>query len=185
MTTKEGIKIALKHIGLSGFSGISVSAPSAIQAFHILFVSTIKDDFRRVRVYHELRRQELVHFSSPQNEQLLTITPNGAHRLLSITADGIKIKPMKHWDMRWRLVCFDIPKGKNKERQYFNKRLKELGFTMVQKSMWVHPFECAKEIDTITDHVNIKSYITMLEVVKMDERTTKRLLRHYDHILNT
>ena len=110
--------------------------------------------------------------------------PGGAYRLLKNTTDMLAIDTNHAWDGHWRLVCFDIPKGKDKERLYFNRRLHELGFTMIQRSMWVHPYECTNEITQITDFVNLTRYITILQVVKFDDRTTRRLLGVYGSLLS-
>lgn len=49
----------------------------------------------------------------------------------------------KKWDGRWRVVIFDIPEKIRWVRNSFRQKLNELGFGMVQKSVWIspHPFE--------------------------------------------
>ena len=49
----------------------------------------------------------------------------------------------KSWDRKWRVLIFDIPENVRWKRDALREKLKELGFGMIQKSVWVspHPFE--------------------------------------------
>ena len=49
----------------------------------------------------------------------------------------------KRWDRRWRVLVFDIAEEKREVRDRLRAKLKELGFGMIQKSVWLspHPFE--------------------------------------------
>ena len=60
--------------------------------------------------------------------------------------DSLKIKKPKKWDKKWRVVVFDIVELKKIRREAFRGKLKELGFRPLQKSVWVHPFNCKDEI---------------------------------------
>lgn len=49
----------------------------------------------------------------------------------------------KAWDKKWRIVLFDIPEKERWKRDNLRAKLKELGFGMIQMSVWMspHPFE--------------------------------------------
>jgi CRISPR-associated endonuclease Cas2 len=185
MTTKQGVRIALKVLGVGGLFGTIVIAPNAVGAYSKLVLPLIEDEPTRIRVYKELKRQGLIQITEEKDGIRLGLTIKAAHKLLAIGADEVTIPLMKKWDYQWRLVCFDIPSGKSAQRMYFNRRLHELGFTMLQRSMWVHPFECIDEIKLITDYVQLTKYISVLEVVKLDEKSTKILLRKYENLIKT
>ena len=75
---------------------------------------------------------------------------------------------MKKWDKKWRMVIFDIPETQKKARYALRAKLKELGFYPLQKSVWVHPFECRDEIDFIIEFFNVSSYVRLAEVNHFD-----------------
>jgi CRISPR-associated endonuclease Cas2 len=185
MTTREGVRVALKMLGVGGLFGTVIVAPNAVGAYTKLVGSLLEDGPTRVRVYKELKRQDLIQITEEKDGIRLGLSMKAAHKLLAIGADEVVILPMKKWDYHWRLVCFDIPAGKTSERLYFNRRLHELGFTMLQRSMWIHPFECIDQIKLITDCVQLTKYISVLEVTKLDEKSTKMLLRKYEHLIKT
>ena len=45
----------------------------------------------------------------------------------------------RRWDGIWRLVVFDIPENQAGARNRLREKLKELGFGMLQKSIWISP----------------------------------------------
>jgi len=63
--------------------------------------------------------------------------------------DSLEIKKPKKWDGKWRIVVFDIIEMKKIHREAFRGKLKELGFRPLQKSVWIHPFNCKDEINLL------------------------------------
>ena len=47
----------------------------------------------------------------------------------------------KTWDHKWRIVMFDIAEIQKKKRDYLREKLKELGFGMLQKSVFISPHD--------------------------------------------
>jgi len=76
-------------------------------------------------------------------------------------------KPLK-WDNLWRLVIFDIPEDKKSARMALASKLKELGFYPMQKSVYIHPYECKDEIDFIMELFDITPYVRFLRVRDID-----------------
>lgn len=178
MTTRDGINASLKIIGLAGLTGVAIVAPNALQGFNLLTKKSSKN-LNRSRVLTELKRQGLVHITHQGSEFRYTITPAGAHRLQQSIIDELNIEIPKKWDKKWRIVTFDIPVQYSKQRAYFTARLQSFGFMMLQKSMWVHPASCLEQVEQLAAHYNVMRYCTLLEVGRMDELSTQRLLRHF------
>lgn len=98
----------------------------------------------------------------------LILTDNGKDRILRYEIDKIEIKKPTHWDNLWRMVIFDIPEDKKSGRNALNAKLKELGFYPMQKSVFVHPYECKDEIDFITELFELTPYVRFLRVKDID-----------------
>lgn len=176
MTTKEGIAYILKIVGENGFSGIKTTHTKPYDAFLSVVNNTLPQSIN-LRVYAEARRQGLLDFNDDDNGIRITITPFGANRLLAHTANTITIPAMKKWDGLWRVVTYDIPKGKDKQRVYLSRRLKELGFKMLNKSLWVHPYECQDTVTIITDYLMISRYVSIFTVTEWDAQTKHTVLQ--------
>jgi DNA-binding transcriptional regulator PaaX len=96
--------------------------------------------------------------------------------------DEIIIEIPKKWDKRWRVVSFDVPISYSKQRMAFTQKLRGFNFVLLQKSVWIHPAPCFDQIEQLASHYNIMRYCTLLEVSRLDEPTTRKLLRHYDSL---
>ena len=52
----------------------------------------------------------------------------------------------KVWDKKWRIALYDVPTGERLKRDAIRAALQRIGFFQLQKSVWVYPFDCGKEI---------------------------------------
>lgn len=52
----------------------------------------------------------------------------------------------KKWDGLWRIVFYDIPEKQKSTRQSLKIKLQELGFGMVQESVYLSPFNVADDL---------------------------------------
>ncbi|MBI5134984.1 hypothetical protein HZA86_02000, partial [Candidatus Uhrbacteria bacterium] len=83
----------------------------------------------------------------------------GKQRYLEVTSRGRKVldqPPLliptpKRWDQRWRIVLFDIPATYTKTRNYFREHLKDWGFLPMQRSVYVYPFDCHREVGQLIE----------------------------------
>ena len=62
---------------------------------------------------------------------------------------------------------FDIPEKFKSKRLIFQRKLNELDFYPLQKSVWLHPFSCEKEINFLRDFLEIKPYVEIFELNEM------------------
>lgn len=69
---------------------------------------------------------------------------NGAGKILSR-----KVKEKPKWDGKWRIVMFDLANNKTTQRNAIRFFLKRCGFVLMQKSVWLYPYNCSKEIEFI------------------------------------
>jgi DNA-binding transcriptional regulator PaaX len=98
----------------------------------------------------------------------LVLTDRGKKKHLQYNPDAIKIPKPSRWDHLWRLVIFDIPEEKKKGRDALVIKLKGLGFYPVQKSVFIHPYECKDEVDFIVELFDLKPYVRFLVVKEID-----------------
>lgn len=52
----------------------------------------------------------------------------------------------KKWDGKWRVIIFDIPEMRRRDRDFLRRELKWIGFIELQKSVWVFPYNTEEEI---------------------------------------
>jgi len=111
---------------------------------------------------------------------LLVLNNNGKKKALQYNPGVIKIKKPKEWDNLWRLVIFDIPERKKQARNALSLKLKQLGFYPLQKSVFLHPYNCRDEIDFLVELFDVRPYVRFL-IVKETDVDLK--LKHYFHLI--
>ena len=52
----------------------------------------------------------------------------------------------RKWDKKWRIVFYDVPEKEKKTRRQIQEKLQELGFGMIQESVYISPFDVAEDL---------------------------------------
>ncbi|MBU2591948.1 hypothetical protein KKD61_00625 [Patescibacteria group bacterium] len=66
------------------------------------------------------------------------------------------------WDGWWLIVFFDIPEEKRKVRDFFRRTIKDLGFVLWQKSVWVTINKMERPLKELIEGSNIDPWISVL-----------------------
>lgn len=87
---------------------------------------------------------------------------------LRLTSAGAEVKKgllrahSRDWDGRWRVVFFDIPEAKRGLRDELRFELKDLGFGLWQRSVWVTPFDVGKELNSCLQKEKISNFVEVV-----------------------
>ena len=121
----------------------------------------------RNELFHILRLLKLNKFitvkKDRENENFVSLSEKGRQRVRKILLDELSIKKPKRWDGKWRIVIFDIPEHQRKIRNSLRMRLKILGFTEFQKSVFAFPYSCEDEINILVNFFNLSENVRYLE----------------------
>ena len=118
---------------------------------------------RLYRIVHEFYQDRLVDYKENEDGIVkIVLTKEGRQKALQFQIDDIKIRKPKQWDGTWRMVIFDIPEKNKKAREALRRKIKELGFLELQKSVFVYPFECEDEINFIVEVFQIRPYVRFI-----------------------
>jgi len=154
----------LATIGLAGLITIIAIAPNSLQMLKLFGIG--KKQYKPKTVYKTIKRlekQRIVEIRERGDKSTITITEKGKKRLLKYNIDDIKIKIPKKWDKKWRIVSFDIPEKQKSAREALRRKLKELDFFPLQKSLFIFPYPCKNEIDFIAEIFQIENCVIFLE----------------------
>ena len=125
-----------------------------------------------------LKRRRLVSIAAKDGQQILTLSENGKKRVLQFDLDRLQIKRPRKWDGYWRLVLFDIPEKYKLGREALRSKLKQLGFYQLQKSCFIHPFDCKSEITFISEIFEVAPYVNFILV--NDLEGASQLVKHFN-----
>lgn len=130
-----------------------------------------KIDRRRIQeAIKRLNKKRLINLIEKGDKIYLEITERGNKLLKNFDYDELKLPNPKTWDKKWRLVTFDIPDKKKRERNVFSEKLKDLGFYPLQESVFIYPYDCRDEIDFICEFLSINHYVNYCVVESLDKK---------------
>lgn len=116
----------------------------------------------------KLKKDRFLRIEKRGKDYVLVLTEKGRKRVLRGKIEAVQIPKPKNWDGKWRVVLFDIPEQYKKGREALRWKLKELGFYHLQKSCFVHPFECSDEIDFISEFFGVSEHINYVVAESLD-----------------
>ena len=179
VANRETVNEALRIIGLTGFSGTTITAPNASAGLVRLLSKSPAQPVDMNRLLYDLKRRGLLDVLKTAKQITYSLTPAGAYRLQALQLAQVHIPIPKAWDRKWRLVAFDVPINSSRQRQEFVAKLQSLNFFMLQKSLWVYPFPCFTQVGAIASYFNVLRYLSLIEVSALDQTSARRLYQHF------
>src|SRR3989304_9555308 len=82
------------------------------------------------------------------------LTDGGRKQVLQYKLNDLKPRTGE-WDGKWRVVFFDIPEKDKKRRDGLRKYLGKLGFRQYQRSVFICPYNCEKEVQYLREVLEI------------------------------
>lgn len=117
-----------------------------------------------------LRKKNLIFIEKSNHQIYIRLTKEGEKEAGKYQINNLKIATQKKWDGKWRLIIFDIPEKKRIKRDAFRGKLKEFGFFLLQKSIWVYPYPCEREVKILREFFALTPrHLRVLEVNELEE----------------
>jgi len=121
------------------------------------------DERKIAKVLERLKRNKLIILGEENGNFKIELTEKGKRVVKEIQLDNMKPDKPVVWDKKWRIVIFDIPdKYKRRARDALREKLKEMKFYPLQKSVWVYPYFCEKEIQFLCEFFEITPYVNII-----------------------
>lgn len=181
--TKVSSRDVLKVIAAGGIA-ISAAVVPPLPMIILEAYKTWKDINRSEfgQIVKRLQRQELIAIRENSRKVTVEITDKGKRRLLEYDFENIERKARKR-DSRWRLIIFDIPENKKRNRDAFRKKLIQIGCIRLQDSVFASAFPCKDEIDFLANFLDVSDYVTLVSLDKIErgeELIFKRYIDNFD-----
>ena len=108
-----------------------------------------KFDARKIlRALRFLLKQCYIELAPSEDHIVPQITEEGGKRLDSIFPVYQKERP---WDQKFYLINYDVPVGKNSQRDALRLFLKNLGCVMLQSSVWLTPYNPVERLSKFVE----------------------------------
>ena len=181
MHTKDSAtKKILKYVAMGGgIAVLSLAAPLLPLQLAKAYIRGKRFERRAfLRDVKRLQSRKLITFREyADGKAEITLLQDGKQKVLSGNIAQITVKRPKKWDGVWHLVMFDIPKTKNRARDALRHKLRDIGFYQIQKSVFLYPFPCEKEIELLGAYFSVRDNIVMMRVSGFEGE--EKLRRHF------
>lgn len=108
-----------------------------------------------------------------KGEIYIRLTAQGSKK---ITRDFPLLSLQKRkWDGKWRVIIFDIEEVNRNARDGLRKKLKELGFGMIQKSVFISPHNVIGDMLEFIANVGLKDVVYTFEASNLATGDVKEL----------
>ena len=142
----------LVYLLVAGVLGLAGGGPAVgMKATEKIFGTGKSSKKKHTDTFRYLRKRGLVEWRREGHDIVIVLTKEGKKRAGKYQIDELVLEKPRKWDKKWRIVIFDIPNSSTFVRNVFRRKLKELGFYALQKSIWVHPYKCEEEIALLRD----------------------------------
>lgn len=167
----ENEKEIIKCIGLGLFVVSSIAFPNLPIALQPIF--KMRGNKGLQKLLKNLEKKRYINLGGEK----IKLTNKGKNLLNNIYISEITISKPKEWDGNWHLVAYDIPEIYKKSRNQLRELLEKNDFFQIQKSLWVHPYECKEEIAVICKYLNILPYVVVMNTEKLPNE--KEMVVHF------
>ena len=100
-----------------------------------------------------MKRRGYIEVEEHKGKTNIELTQKGEKHAQKNYARVLSMQPLSatKWDGKWRLILFDVPTSERSKRNAFRALISRLGAIMVQKSVWLHPYDCMEQIDLLKE----------------------------------
>jgi len=155
----EIAQIIIVSLAVVGGTFILAAAPGFAHIFKLFDAKTGRDKGRVKQSLNYLEKNNTIRIYDRVGRKVITLTNKGKQKVQQKKFDELKLTTQKKWDKIWRIVIFDIPENKRHVRLAVSFKLKQIGFYPLQKSVFIYPHECKKEIDFVRNFLDVKKCV--------------------------
>lgn len=181
-TTRE----ILYLLGIGTLVAASVVAPGA--GYIAKSIIDWKDETERKNIHKEwlrfnqaalkrnikrLQQQKVVEIVNVNGTDVVKLTSKGRTKCFKFKLEEISLKKQK-WDGKWRIIMYDISKHKKNQQSAFRAVIKRINILLLQKSVYVTPYPCAKEIAYLREYFEISDDVILIQADAIENETAYR-----------
>lgn len=169
-------------IALAASGVIAVAATSPFFFVNLLRALKRKKSYQRGSAYsafYRLKKEGCFHIKKKNHQVYISLTEKGRRKAGRFQINHLTIKKPKRWDNRWRIILFDVEEKHRSKREALRGFLKRFNLYQIQKSVWIHPFDCRDEINLLRDFFGL-SYRELRLIVSDDIGDDEEIRKYFN-----
>lgn len=162
----------LAAVGIAGLLGVALVAPNALILLRKEGVAPrprLKDTIRRTTATL-IQRGFL-----ERNGDAVRLTAHGERALVLAQLKAPSVHTKRKWDGKWRMLIFDIPERRRRQREHIRNQLHSIGFARLQDSVWTFPYPCEEYVTLLKADMKIGKDLLYLIVDSIEGDASLRM----------
>ncbi len=183
---RAGIKAILSALSTNFDWMLIPSRSGTVRRMHTIRYTSFEEEFSRFypsSVYggmNTLRRNGLVEMRETPQGTEARITDQGRTQILKYQLGNLQIEIPPKWDKKWRLVFFDVEEMNRSRRNRFRELLLGLGLKPLQRSVFVYPHPCHKEMKFIREVIGVPHGVKLVTAEEIENDEELRVIFKLD-----
>jgi len=118
------------------------------------------------QLIYRLKKNGYIKIKNLKQNEGVILTKKGAEKVLKAK---LRMKDkQKRPDGKWQMIIFDIPEKKRFLRNLLREKLLLLEYRMLQKSIWICPYDVLKETEFILRKYSIDPYVKLFLIEEIE-----------------
>lgn len=181
------VSVVLGLIAFGGFLTMAALAPNAVQIFGKFLNKKHGRQYKQkeieqkiVQTVYYLKKTGKITLKQENESIWIKLGRLTKKDKTILDINTLKISKPLAWDKTYWLVAADIPtKTHRPAADAFRRKLINLGFYPLQRSMWLLPYNPKKELQTIINYFEISNFVTLLHVQALDTEDHNSAVRYW------
>jgi DNA-binding transcriptional regulator PaaX len=129
--------------------------------------------------FSRLKKQGALIVERHHHQYQVSLTEEGKKKAGWLQINDLRISKPRKWDGKWRLLIFDVEQAERWRRDILRSFLARLECVLLQKSVWVHPYECRAEVEVLREFLGLdEKHLKYIEA-NITGKDAERLKRHF------
>jgi|SRR3989344_5458432 len=109
------------------------------------------------KLIYYLKRNNYIQAKALENKRGFILTKEGISKALKASFQAEEKKKRK--DGKWAMIIFDVPQKHQKARNLLKSILLNLGYKLLQQSVWVTPYDVSKSTEELLQMYDLEKYV--------------------------
>ena len=117
------------------------------------------------RLIYYLKVKNYIRIRNLEGKRAVILTKEGIGKILraSFKIEGKN----KRKDGKWIMIIFDVPKNREKSRELLRSILRNLGYKILQYSVWITPYDIFEKTEKLLQMHSLDKYVKIFLIEKL------------------
>ena len=184
-------RIIMALVLMAGVATVGAAAPKVLALTAKIFKSVFNEgrQSRRARwqaqnnkikkSFYYLHKRGYIKLVPRGNDILIQVTEKGRRYKKKLNFELLAVPQPKIWDRSWWVVLADIPKEYKNAADNFRRKLRQMKFYPLQRTVWLYPFDPRVEVDFVSTFLRVERFVTTMKVTKLEQSDAKILTDYF------